>query len=77
MSIVDGMSKRNVAWLIVVIGVFVLVGITAGWLWGAIAGVAALVVSETYERDRRRRMRAARGDDPATPVRDAFTHRRR
>lgn len=71
------MSKRNVAWLIVVIGVFVLVGIAVGWLIGAIAGVATLVVSEWYERDRRRRRRAARGEGAVTPVRDSLTRRRR
>jgi hypothetical protein len=71
------MSKRNIAWLIVVVGVFVLVGVTAGWWWGAIAGVVVLFVSEFYERDRRRRRAAARGDDPASPLRDTFTKRRR
>ena len=71
------MSKRNFAWLIVVVGVLVIVGITAGWLWGVVAGVVVLVVSELYERDRRRRRAAARGADPATPLRDTFTRRKR
>ncbi len=70
-------SKRNIAWLIVVVGVLVLVGSTAGWLLGVIAAVVVLVVSEGYERDRRRRRAAARGVDPATPLRDTFTRRKR
>ena len=51
------MSKRNLAWLVVVFGAIVLVGIVAGWLSGVIAGVTVLVVSELFERDRRRRRR--------------------
>jgi hypothetical protein len=71
------MSKRNLAWMVIVIGALVLVGVTAGWMWGIIAAAATLVASETYERDRRRRRRAARGDGAASPVRDAFTRRGR
>ena len=70
------MSKRNLAWLVVVFGTTVLVGVAVGWLSGVFAGATVLLVSELYERDRRRRRRAAQGDDGARPLRDTVDRRR-
>lgn len=71
------MSRRNIIWLVAVVAVGVVVGVIAGVLWGILAAVAVLVVSETIERTRRRRLRAARGVEGAPSVKDAITHRRR
>jgi hypothetical protein len=70
-------SNRNIAWLIVVVGVGVLVGITTGWLWGVLAAVATLVVSESIERRRRKQIRAAKGITDAPGVKGAIASRRR
>jgi len=71
------MSKRNLIWLVVVVAVGILVGIAAGWLWGILAAAVTLVISETVERARRQRLRAARGVEGAPSVKDAITDRRR
>jgi hypothetical protein len=71
------MSKRNVAWLIVVVGVGVLVGINAGVLWGIFAAAVALTCSEMIERARRKRRRAARGVTGSPSLSDAVNTRRK
>lgn len=76
-SNVVGVSKRNIAWLIVVVGVGILVGINAGWLWGIVAAIAVLALSESIERTRRKKLRAARGVTDAPHVRDAISSRKR
>ncbi len=48
------MSRRNVAWLVVVIGVGVLVWIMAGLVWGLLAAAVTLICSELIERARRK-----------------------
>jgi hypothetical protein len=70
-------SRRNLAWLVVVVGAGLVVGVTAGWLWGVLAAVAVLAISETVERTLRKRRRAARGITEAPKLRDAITSRRR
>jgi hypothetical protein len=70
-------SRRNLAWLVVVVGAGVLVGVTTGWLWGVLAAVVMLVISEAVERTRRKRRRAARGITEAPKLRDAISSRRR
>lgn len=70
------MSKRNVVWL-AVIAVAVVLGWLVGGPWiGVLAGVVALVVSETVERTRRRRRRATSGVGGPT-VRDVLAAKRR
>lgn len=69
------MSKRNVAWLIVIAGSGVLGWLVGGWLVAVLAALGALVVSEVVERQRRRRRLAASGRS-APSVRDAVTRRR-
>lgn len=65
-------------WLVAIVAVGVVVWILGGWLWGLLAAVATLVVSEVVERSRRSRIRAERGDDAANvSVRDAIVRRRR
>lgn len=64
-------------WLVAVVAAGVLVGVLAGWLWGLVAAVATLVVSEVVERTRRARIRRARGDDTKVGLRDAVGSRRR
>ena len=49
------MSKRNIVWLVAIVVVGVAVAFAAGWLWGLLAAVVVLVVSEVVERTRRRR----------------------
>ena len=71
------MSKRNVAWLVAVIGVGVLVWITAGLLWGVLAAVVTLIGSELIERARRKRLRAARGVTDRPSLTDAVKARRK
>jgi hypothetical protein len=67
-----------VVWVAGVVVVGVAVGVLAGWLWGVLAAVATLVVSEAVERMRRTRIRRERGDGaPKVSVRDAVTSRRR
>ena len=63
-------------WLAVIVVVGVAVGVVAGWLWGVLAALAALVVSEIVERSRRARIRRARGE-ANVGVRDAIARRRR
>lgn len=65
-------------WLVAIVVVGAVVWILAGWLWGLLAALAALVVSEVVERNRRSRLRRERGDDTAgVSVRDAIGQRRR
>jgi len=71
------MSKRNVAWLVVVVAVGVLVWVVSSIVWGVLAAAATLAVSEVAERARRRRRRAARGDTSAHSLSDAMKARRR
>lgn len=71
------MSKRNIAWLVAVVAVGIGVGIAAGWVWGVLAALATLMVSELVERSRRRRLRAAQGVESAQSVTDAIGSRRR
>lgn len=72
------MSRRNVAWLVVIVAVGLVVGVFVGWLWGVLAALATLVVSEVVERSRRARLRRERGADaPRARVRDVVTSRRR
>ena len=70
------MSRRNLAWLVAVIAVGIIVWIAAGLLWGVLAAIATLVLSEVVERIRRRR-RAAAGGRPVPSVRSAIAGRRR
>lgn len=55
------MSKRNLIWLAAIVVVTVVVWIAAGWLWGVLAGVATLVISEVVERSARAKRLAASG----------------
>lgn len=72
------MNRRNVVWLAVIVVVGVVVVVAAGWLWGVLAALATLVVSEVVERGRRARLRAERGADaPRSGVRDLVKSRRR
>ncbi len=71
------MSKRNVAWLSVTLGVGVLVWITAGFVWGLLAAVATLIASEIFERARRKKRRAARGETGSPSLADALKARRK
>ncbi|MEO6571068.1 MAG: hypothetical protein ABIO83_05925 [Ilumatobacteraceae bacterium] len=70
------MSKRNILWLIVVGAITAIVWITTGWIWGILAGIATLVVSELIERSRRSRRRAARGETGAPRLSEALKSRR-
>lgn len=54
------MSKRNMAWLAVMIAVGVLGWLALGWLAGLIAAAAVLIISEFVERRARARRRATR-----------------
>lgn len=71
------MSRRNVIWSVAIVVVAVVVWIAAGWLWGVLAAIATLVVSEVVERQRRARLRRERGDAPPASVRDVIKQRRR
>ena len=66
------MSKRNMIWLAAIVVVFVAVWLTTSFLWGLLAGVIMLVVSELIERRARKRRIAARGGGPVTPVRSSI-----
>ncbi len=70
------MSKRNLTWLAAIIAVGVLLGVTAGWLWGLLAAGATLLASEVLERAVRRRRVAARGAERVRPVRGALRRKR-
>lgn len=70
------MSKRNLVWLVAIVVVGAVAWITAGPLWGLVAAVATLLVSEVVERVVRARRRAVRGL-AATSVRDGVEARRR
>ena len=63
-------------WLVVVLAVAIVVGVAAGWLWGIVAALATLAVSEFVERARRQRLRQARGAE-GSPLREAIATRRR
>ncbi len=65
------MSKRNMIWLAVVVVIGGVVWLIAGFLWGLLAAVVTLVVSEVIERTARQRRLNAKGAAPATPIRDA------
>lgn len=66
------------AWLVAIVVVGAVVWIVAGWLWGLLAAVATLVVSEVVERNRRARLRRERGSDTTNvSVRDVVKQRRR
>ena len=70
------MSKRNLIWLVAIVVVTVVVWVAAGWLWGLLAGIATLVVSEVIERSARKRRVAASGADMPS-VRSAIGDRRK
>lgn len=70
------MNKRNLVWLGAIVVVTVVVWIAAGWLWGILAGVATLVVSEVVERSARAKRLAASGAD-APSVKNAIGSRRK
>jgi len=70
------MSKRNVTWLVAIVGAGIVVWLLAGALWGLLAAVAVLVVSEVVERALRRRRRAASGSSGPS-VGDIIATRRR
>jgi len=70
------MSKRNLIWLAAIAIVTVVVWVAAGWLWGVLAGVATLVISEVVERSARAKRLAASGGD-APSVSDAIGARRK
>jgi hypothetical protein len=70
------MSKRNIAWLVAIVVVGAIVWVAAGWLWGLIAAVAVLVVSELVERQARAKRQAERGVTPGSPLRDVVKSRR-
>ena len=71
------MSKRNLIWLAVVVAVGIVVWLAAGFLWGLLAAVATLVVSELIERSARRKRLAAKGAAPAAPLRNAVKRKPR
>lgn len=71
------MSKRNMAWLVAILAVGAIVWIVAGWIWGLIAAIAMLVVSETLERRARTQRQTARGDAPVSPLRTVVKSRRK
>ena len=71
------MSKRNIAWLVVVVVVGVVGSIVLGIGWGLLAAAVTLVISEVVERSARRRRRIARGETDPVSVRDAVTYRKR
>ena len=71
------MSRRNVIWLVAIVVVGAVIWVAAGWLWGILAAVATLVVSEVVDRQRRARLRRERGaDGPQASVRDVIKQRR-
>ena len=63
-------------WLAVIVVAFIAIALSAGFLWGLLAGVVLLVVSEFVERGARKRRVAARGGDPVTPVRSSIKRKR-
>lgn len=63
-------------WLAAIVVVGVAVAIATSWLWGVVAAVATLALSEVVERRRRARIREAHGTSGVS-VRDAITRRRR
>lgn len=69
------MSKRNMTWLAVIIGVGVAVWLATSIVWGLIAAGVVLVVSEVVERTARIRRRGAKS--AGTGVRDVIADRRR
>ena len=71
------MSKRNIIWMVAILAVGIGVWIATGPLWGILAAVGVLIASEAIERQRRKRLRAARGVTDAPSVKDAITVRRK
>jgi hypothetical protein len=70
-------SKRNIIWMAAILVAGVGVWIAAGPLWGVLAAVGVLIVSEVIERQRRTRIRAARGVTDSPSVKDAIAVRRK
>jgi ABC-type Mn2+/Zn2+ transport system permease subunit len=56
-------SSRNLVWAAAVAVVIVVVGLAVSWMWGVVAGVVVLVISEVYERNARAKRRRARAGD--------------
>ena len=71
------MSKRNLAWLIVIVAVGIVVWVSSGILWGLLASAVTLIGSELIERAARKRRRAARGVTWSPSLSDAVKARRR
>jgi uncharacterized protein involved in cysteine biosynthesis len=59
------MSKRNLAWLVIVLAVGALVWVTFGVVPGLVAAGLVLVASEVVERRARTKRRAAQRADEA------------
>lgn len=59
------MTKRNMAWLVVVLAVGALVWVAFGVIPGLLAAAVVLVVSEVIERRARSKRRAAQAGDEA------------
>jgi uncharacterized protein involved in cysteine biosynthesis len=59
------MSKRNLAWLVIVIAVGALVWVLFGVVPGLVAAGLVLVISEVVERRARTKRRAAQRADDA------------
>lgn len=53
------MSKRNVMWLAAILAVGAVAWIALGVVWGIVAALVTLAVSEVVERRARARRRAA------------------
>ncbi len=62
-------------WLGAVVVVGVVVAVAVSVLWGLVAGVATLVVSDVVERVRRRRRALATGSQVPS-IRDVFSRRK-
>ena len=59
------MSKRNFAWLVIVLAVGALVWVAFGVVPGLVAAGLVLAMSEVVERRARTKRRAAQGGDGA------------
>lgn len=71
------MSKRNIAWLAAIVVIGGIVWIAANFVWGLVAAIVTLVVSEVVQRTARQRRRAARGQASGTELKDVVNARRR
>lgn len=71
------MAKRNVVWLVVIVVVGVVVWVAAGWLAGLVAAGAVLLVSEVFERARRRRAARSEGRPAPAPLSNVAKRRKR